>query len=408
MSSAPLKRQTDKSTDSMDWLIVGGGIHGVHMGVRLIAEAGVAPERLLIVDPGSRLLECWRTSTRNTGMTHLRSPAVHHLGLKPFDLLRFSGANCRGRGAPMGSFAQPYARPSVEIFESHCDTLIDRYGLASRHLKDRVLRATPTCDSVGVEMESGRTVRTQHLVLALGAAEQPRWPSWAEALRDEGAKVEQLFAPGFHLETDDWPDRVCVVGGGISGVQAAIKLADAGKEVSIITRHAFRKHRFDSDPGWVGPKNMNAFSAVSDPAVRRGLITHARHPGSVPPKLFRTVKRAIANGTIRHHIADPFPVTTEAGICIPVGDTSFCVDALLLATGFASHRPGGALVDTLVETHALPCAECGYPIVDKYLRWHSRVCVTGPLAELEIGPVSRNIVGARRAAERIVRLAVAS
>ena len=32
----------------------------------------------------------------------------------------------------------------------------------------------------------------------------------------------------------------------------------------------------------------------------------------------------------------------------------------------------------------------------------------GPLAELEIGPVSRNIIGARRAAERIVRIAAAS
>ena len=27
----------------LDWLIVGGGIHGVHLAVRLLAEGGVAP-----------------------------------------------------------------------------------------------------------------------------------------------------------------------------------------------------------------------------------------------------------------------------------------------------------------------------------------------------------------------------
>ena len=45
---------------------------------------------------------------------------------------------------------------------------------------------------------------------------------------------------------------------------------------------------------------------------------------------------------------------------------------------------------------------CGYPIVDSELRWHPRIYVSGPLAELELGPVSRNIAGARRAGDRIV------
>ena len=75
---------------------------------------------------------------------------------------------------------------------------------------------------------------------------------------------------------------------------------------------------------------------------------------------------------------------------------------MLLATGFEQGSPGGALLDKLIETHALPCTDCGFPVTDAHLRWHPRVFVSGPLAELEISPVSRNIVGARRAAERIV------
>ena len=48
--------------------------------------------------------------------------------------------------------------------------------------------------------------------------------------------------------------------------------------------------------------------------------------------------------------------------------------------------------------------QLGYPIIDPSLRWHPRY-VTGPLAELELGPSSRNIAGARRAGERILEAA---
>lgn len=77
-------------------------------------------------------------------------------------------------------------------------------------------------------------------------------------------------------------------------------------------------------------------------------------------------------------------------------------DRILLATGFETKRPGGLLVDRLIEDAALPCAACGYPLVDEHLRWHPRVLTTGPLAELELGPAARNIAGARRAADRIL------
>ena len=60
------------------------------------------------------------------------------------------------------------------------------------------------------------------------------------------------------------------------------------------------------------------------------------------------------------------------------------------------------MIDELIESASLPCAQCGYPIVDSALRWHPQIHVTGPLAELELGPVSRNIAGARWAGDRIV------
>ncbi len=83
-------------------------------------------------------------------------------------------------------------------------------------------------------------------------------------------------------------------------------------------------------------------------------------------------------------------------------------DRVLLATGFPSRRPGGAWLDEAVDALRLPCAACGYPIVDRGLRWHPRLLVTGALAELELGPVARNLSGAQRAGESIVAVAPTS
>ena len=90
------------------------------------------------------------------------------------------------------------------------------------------------------------------------------------------------------------------------------------------------------------------------------------------------------------------------GIQLVTPSGAVAAQQVILATGFRSARPGGGLVDGLVESAELPCAGCGYPLVDRHLRWHPRVLVTGPLAELELGPSARNIAGARQAATRML------
>lgn len=390
---------------ALDWVIVGGGIHGVHLAVRLIGEAGVAPGRLRIVDPGPTLLHSWRRCSSNTGMRHLRSPAVHHLDLDPWSLLRFAGVRGRRRRAARGLLAPPYDRPSVDLFADHCDDVISRYGLADLHVRGTATEVTLSCDGVGVDLSGGGLLHAHRVLLAMGAAGQPRWPAWASALQRAGAHVHHVFEPGFVLEPEAWPDRVVVIGGGITGAQVALRLARGGRGVHLIGRHDLRKHQFDSDPGWVGPRHMRRFLKIQDLAERRQAITSARHVGSVPPDVYRALRGALDRGAIRWHQGEVSGEQADGGVEIVAGADRIRADAVLLATGFESRRSGGALVDQLVESHALPCASCGFPVVDPHLRWHPRVFVTGPLAELEIGPVSRNIVGARRAAERIVAVA---
>ena len=158
-------------------------------------------------------------------------------------------------------------------------------------------------------------------------------------------------------------------------------------------------------PAGLGPKFMTNFSRERDIDRRRVLIARARHRGSVPPDLQRALRRAIVCDQLRWYESEVDKLDAR-GDTLKIQLTTGAVleaQSVLLATGFASHRPGGSLVDRLVASASLPCARCGYPIVDVALRWHPRVHVSGPLlADLEMGPVSRNIAGARRAGDRLV------
>jgi hypothetical protein len=82
----------------LDWLIVGGGVHGTHLSLALLA-AGVPEDRLQVVDPHDEPLEVFFRHVEATSMQYLRSPAVHHLALDPYGLKRFA----RGAVSPASS-----------------------------------------------------------------------------------------------------------------------------------------------------------------------------------------------------------------------------------------------------------------------------------------------------------------
>ncbi|MCH2143464.1 MAG: FAD/NAD(P)-binding protein [Phycisphaerales bacterium] len=385
---------------SLDWLIIGGGIHGVHIAARLLADAEISPDKLRIVDPGNRLLACWRRCAAATGMTHLRSSSAHHLGIDHTALRKFAG---KQKSRKPGHFAVPYTRPSLSLFNDHCDHVEKSFGLSELHIQQRAVQCVAHADKVEVLLDDGRSVDTRHLVLAIGASEQPTWPAWAPR---NHAEVHHIFDPDF----DDWPSKgetVMVVGGGISAAHMALRLIKEGHQVHLVSRHAMRQHRFDSDPAWLGWKYTATFTQTQVPEERRAIITEARHTGSVPPEVASALRRAIGRKQLVWHEGEISQcVDRTDGLEVHINqDSTVHVNRILLATGFDSQRPGGQMIDELIASASLACACCGYPIIDSHLRWHPRIYVSGPLAELELGPISRNIAGAQRAGERIVEAA---
>ena len=385
---------------SYEWVIIGGGIHGTHLAARLIGDANVCPEKLSIIDPAESLLHRWRKNTATTGMRHLRSASVHHLDLPPRGLGAFAKER---RGA--GLFRAPYQRPSLSLFNDHCEYVVAKYGLHKRHLRAEVMSIKPRCESIQVILSDGRSIESAKVVLALGNALEKSPPPFHQA--KDSARIQHIFDE----DEASWPndnERVAVVGGGISAAQVALRLLGERDKVHLISRHEFREHQFDSSPGWLGPKLMSGFEKVHDFNRRREIIQKARHRGSLPPDLKRSLKRAIRKNDISHHLSEVESVNESAGeveLMLSKGE-SLRVDRVLLATGYSSARPGGRLVDELVRRAELPCADCAFPLVNSNLQWkHPSLFVTGALAELELGPAARNIAGARRAGDRIVKQA---
>lgn len=383
---------------NLTWAVIGGGVHGTHIALRLLLEGGVPREELRILDPGPRLLARWRSQTAATGMEYLRSSSVQNLALEAGALNRYARLHAVRSDVP---FAPPYNRPSLSLFNAHCDHLIEQVHLDELHLRERVTEASLEEDRVTLRTSTGREISAQRIVLALGASDQPLWPDWAPR---GDARVQHLF----EIQDRPWPGSECgeiaVVGGGVSAAQAAIRLTDAGHRVRLISRHELRVEQFDVPPGWLGPRYMTGFRRTRSPERRRAMIDRARLSGTMPPDVQRVLRRRIELGRIDWLETEIRGVHCDGGALrleLAQGE-DVTPGHIILATGFESERPGGQMISSLIDSGSLPCASCGYPVVDTYLRWHERIHVSGPLAELELGPVARNIAGARRAAERIL------
>lgn len=379
------------------WLIVGGGAHGVHISARILDHFRVSSPRIGIIDPWPCLLYRWDQCTAATGMQYLRSPAVHNLGIDPFDLQKFAGKRSRYKQT---YFRQPYSRPSTKFFKKHTELIISRYNLQDLQIRSRVEKIEVFQEYVRITIASGLILNAKQVVLAIGSSEQTNWPDWVP----ESPNVGHIFSENFV-----WPKQgeglsLAIIGGGISAIQAAIYALGIGFRVHLISRHKLRQHQFDSNPGWLGPKSMSGFLKETCYERRRKMIQGARHRGSAPQELIATIRKFITEKKINFYNSVVQQAKCQGkSVKLDLDDgTQITSEKVLLATGFKKQRPGGKLIDDLLSSNELPIAQCGYPILDARLRWHPRIYVSGPLAELELGPSARNISGARSAAARIL------
>lgn len=377
----------------LDWLIVGGGMHGMAIASRLLLERRARHERVAVLDPHDTPLARWRQRTAATGMRTLRSPASHHLDPEPGALVEFA----RRSGVAM----RATTRPPLALFDSHCRAVLERSGADRLLLKGAARGLDRLASAWRVETGAG-PLDAKRVVLALGGGDHPDWPTWARVLADRGADVNHVFEPDF-AETS-CPGSTVVLGGGLTAAQVALQHAarDSG-ETTLLTRHPLRIHELDADWTWFEPEAMVRYQATRDAGVRRVLLDRARHRGSVPAAVALAIAEAVRRGRLRLRIATVSRAHHDApGVRLVLADgTSLRADRLTLATGLDRVRPGSPWLDEAARRLGLPLAPCGFPILAPTLRWAAGLFVTGALADLELGPTARAIAGGQRAAELV-------
>lgn len=385
----------------LEWLIIGGGVHGTHLSHVLVNGLDIPPDRVVVLDPHDEPMWRWNHCTSNTSMSHLRSPAVHHIGLEPMELLHYARAEGESKGS---GFRPPYDRPSLALFHAHCQQVFESGGLYELRSRGRACHICKERDLFCVDSDQG-AIKARRIIVATGMGERRRWPEWALKLRADGAPTWHIFDDEFHRSMLDDFHRVAIVGLGISGAQLATHLAQRGdREVHVVARHDVRVEQFDSDPCWLGPKCQVSFRRRRCLKKRREIIDEARHGGTMPIDVARPLLQMEQWSRLQLHKGGcesaVIGESEEIQLALKQGQ-QLTVDAVVLATGFEKPRPDQSWLASTIDELGLKCARCGFPIVDEHLQWAPNFFVSGSLAELELGPAARNIAGARMTARRI-------
>lgn len=386
------------------WIIIGGGIQGMTLATFLRKQKGITPEEMAIIDPHKEPLSEWKRCTEAISMPFLRSPFVHHLDVNPFSL------NNHAKDSPFSedaSFLGRFKRPSLLLFHEHCEHLMREQDIRRSWIQGRVESIKRLEAGWKIQLTSGIQVSGANIVLAIGAGEQLHWPEWAQQLRTESpGSISHVFDRELP-EFDASQAPFTIIGGGITAVHLTLKLhKQFPGEVTLLKRHPFRVHDFDSDPGWLGPKYQQAFRKTRSYTRRREMIVRARRKGSIPRDLnaklrkqLRQFPELVADGHVHRAVR-------QRGVTSLIDEHDSLIHqtgTIILATGFQPQLPGREWLSPVIEEQRLKCAECGYPVVTHTLQWGPGLYVMGPLAELEVGPIARNISGAREAASRIVQ-----
>lgn len=385
---------------SVEWLVVGGGIHGTYIA-RELRESGVDPADLAIVDSHGELLASFRRKARACGTETLRSNYVQHIGPSPFGLERFAEANGRADELVPTQHSQP--RPTLGLFLDHAAEVVDRFGLGELVCEATVTDIRREGDLV-VETTAG-SVRATRVVLAVGPGERFRRPDWAR----DSPRVEHVWdshAPP--ASRVDAGERVWVVGGGITAAQFATAVASAAGSVVVCARSPLDVALREANPRWLNWNHIAAelHSLPPGSPARYRRVRDARNSGTVPPYLERDL-HATADLELRHETITTAVESRDGLLLAGERAAGYRADRVVLATGFGrvSDSP---LVGRLATSLSLARGYRGVPVLDdETLAWRrqngdrSNVFVTGKLAAGTVGPYAGNIPGARRAAERI-------
>lgn len=372
----------------MHWTIIGGGIQGTTIALKL-REAGLPVEQLTIIDPYNSLCEQFNDFTHRISMPFLRSPIVHHIHPNPFHLKQFAKVQ-QYTNATYGR----YQRPQTDMFMHHVHEQVHHYHLNACHVQGYVKELTQHNHGWSITLSDAQELQNDCVVLAQGCNHKPYIPDLYHHKED----VCHIFNENFDATMYDKASHV--VGSGISAAHLTLKLLNRSQDkvVHLWMNKDIAIHHFDADPGWLGPKNMTSFLNTKSADEKFEILSKERHKGSMPQELYLRLKKHVQSGRLVIHKET---ITSIEDHSIMTENQKVTYDYILLATGFEPTFLKQSMIQSLIKHEQAPLTSCGLPDISSELEWLPQLFVAGGLADLELGPFARNIMGGKEASLRI-------
>ncbi len=373
-------------------VIVGAGPAALALGTLLRCH-DLGPVE--VVDPGAQWLHTWHHRFASQDIAHLRSPAVHHPHPDPFALL----ATCHASELVRSGQAN---LPTTAAFARFTSELVDATGLTDAITPASVIALRLLDDGEAVlELSDGTRRRPAHVVLATNRRLPVAPPPLQPAATDH---PNVRVGDGCDVRTTPAGGHVVVIGGGLSAAQLCSGAAARGARVTLVARRRLAVRRYDTHPTWLGPRKLRPFRAEPDPTVRSRMLAQARGGGTMPHRARMRLEQLAAAGQLhlrqRAQITGVEAVGDRLRVCIDGQDT-LVADALWCATGGQVDVASDPLLSEVQQRHPLAVAG-GLPDLDAALRWPgTNLHLTGAAAGLILGPTAGNLIGHRRAAQRI-------
>ncbi|MEN9201937.1 MAG: FAD/NAD(P)-binding protein [Thermostichus sp. DG_1_6_bins_120] len=380
----------------MDIAVIGAGPQALTLVTHLLQKRKGWHQRIRLLDPSGSWMTHWQRQFRAQEIPYLRSPAVHHPDPDPYGLRRLAESWSQ-------PFVPPYDRPTTALFEEFCRDLVRRWRLDSLVIPAQVQQVRSLQPGFALDLSNGETLAARRVVLARGTG-IPALPPWSLGLDHPPGRLChscEVDLPSLQLAGE----TIVIVGGGLTSGHLALGAVKRGARVILMTRRPAREQLFDTDPGWLGPKYLKGFEQESCWERRWQFIQAARDGGSFTPEVLTQLRSLVRQGSLV--LQESCQIQRAAWQNhrwqIRCSDgSSLTADRLWLATGYRVDVTDEKILQPVMERHPLK-AVGGLPILDSHLRWPGcELFVMGGLAALQVGPVARNLSGARMAAQRIV------
>lgn len=370
---------------------------------------------ICVVDPHKDWMAQWNEQFDTLQIDFLRSPSmVHPDSFDQNSLVAFAMQHNRedellesGLGdirslIPLGqSQVGLWKLPSTKLFHDFCNDLKDR--LPHDYIKASVeaIQETPiNCNEFVVQLDNGTLLHAKAVILALGMIGHPIIPKSLRQVPSE------RIMPWTELRNSSIKsnERILVVGGGLTAIQAAeYLLSDNNSNVILCSRRPLQERHFDLQLEWfdrrTATKCMADFYEGLTEEARLKLIREARGGGSIPSIYMECLSKAnlkclVGNPKLISDTDEP-----NAMLQVEIANQVYEFDKIILACGKEPDCKANPLMKSILETIPGLKVAGGFPRLNQELQWHHpNLFVVGGMASLIVGPDGGNLTGMKRAA----------